>query len=105
MYHIYFALFSLRFLAALNVVSAEPKCSTFSAGDCVPDADKVITSLSGIDEKTCQLFCNETLGCEFYQWERKRDGIDDINNCVLYEEDYRQNCFVYGADMVIMILP
>ena len=56
----------------MNVVSSEPKCSTFSAGDCIPDADKVITSLSGLDEKTCQLFCNETLGCEFYQWERKK---------------------------------
>merc|ERR1712062_322309 len=40
-----------------------------------------------------------TLGCEFYQYEKKKNGIDDIPNCVLHKEDYRQNCIVYGADM------
>ena len=96
---------SLRFLAALNIVNADPECNTFSAGDCSPDPDAIIISLEGIDETACQSLCNVTLGCEFYQWEKKKDGIDDINNCILHKEDCRQNCAVYGADMVITILP
>jgi len=90
-----FVALSAGFLISIN---AEPDCDTFTAGGCTPiNGTEVGFPVPGIDEVDCQLYCQDTEGCRFYQF-KKYDETSKMTLCSLYSADYRQNCGYYAAD-------
>merc|ERR1711944_4184 len=86
---------SIGFLALGNAQSAQ--CDSFTVGGCIPNPDTPTgVPIAGVDERACQAYCNTTLGCLFYTYEKEHQGS---TYCTLFTEDYRQNCGLYGANM------
>jgi len=100
-----FALRSISFVVVVasgflaSADASEPNCASFTAAKCTPPPDTVIPGgLPGLDEATCQKYCEETANCLFYRHDKYNEQYM-MTYCELLTDDYRQNCGVYGADL------
>jgi len=87
-------------MTSTNQPDEKSLCDSLTVADCKIDPDTILPEhgVAGVPEEVCQSYCNVTLGCMFYRYEKMNAELN-TSYCTLLKEDYRRNCGIYGADM------
>ena len=76
-------------------------CELFTVSMC-DHSSKKYDGPPGLDERTCQVFCESMPAAKFYRYQKA--GSDETSTCGCFSHDYRQDCGIVGGNPVYHLL-